>query len=51
MDFTYLRTHIPVIDTIMQIMLAVGWALLMGNFRIFLQSEGRETQIEFAGPL
>ena len=31
MDFTYLRTHIPVIDTIMQIMLAVGWALLMGN--------------------
>ena len=31
MDFSYLQTHVPVIDTIMQIMLAVGWALLLGN--------------------
>ena len=31
MDFAYLRTHMPVIDPIMQSMLAVGWALLIGN--------------------
>ena len=27
----YLREHIPIIDTIRQIMLGVGWALLLGN--------------------
>ena len=31
MDFAYLRSHVPVIDPIMQSMLAVGWALLIGN--------------------
>lgn len=31
MDFAYLRAHMPIIDTIMQCMLAVGWALLIGN--------------------
>jgi hypothetical protein len=31
MDFSYLQSHVPVVDTIMQIMLAVGWALLLGN--------------------
>ncbi len=31
MDFAYLKTHIPVIDTIMQLMLGIGWALLLGN--------------------
>ena len=31
LDFQYLRTHMPIIDTVMQIMLAVGWALLIGN--------------------
>ena len=31
MDFSYLRSHMPVIDPIMQSMLAVGWALLIGN--------------------
>lgn len=31
LDFAYLRTHMPIIDTIMEIMLAVGWALLIGN--------------------
>jgi hypothetical protein len=31
MDFSYLKTHIPFVDTIAQIMLAVGWALLLGN--------------------
>ena len=31
LDFAYLREHIPIIDTIRQIMLGVGWALLIGN--------------------
>lgn len=31
LDFAYLRAHAPVIDDIMQVMLAVGWALLIGN--------------------
>ena len=30
LDFAYLREHIPIIDTIRQIMLGVGWALLIG---------------------
>ena len=31
MDFAYLKTHVPVIDDIMQVLMAVGWALLIGN--------------------
>ena len=31
MDFSYLQTHIPVLPVIRQSMLAVGWALLLGN--------------------
>ena len=31
MDFAYLKSHIPVLPEIQQILLAVGWALLIGN--------------------
>ena len=31
MDFDYLRSHVPVIDTISEVMLAAGWAILIGN--------------------
>ena len=31
MDFAYLQTHISILPTIRQSMLAVGWALLIGN--------------------
>lgn len=31
LDFTYMKTHIPVINDMMQVLLAVGWALLIGN--------------------
>lgn len=31
LDFAYLRSHMPIIDTIMEIILAVGWALFIGN--------------------
>ena len=31
LDFAYIKTHIPVMEDIQQIILAVGWALLLGN--------------------
>lgn len=31
MDFAYLQTHVPIIPQMSQLLLAVGWALLMGN--------------------
>ena len=31
LDFDYLKTHIPVLSEIQQILLAAGWALLLGN--------------------
>ena len=31
LDFAYIKTHIPVMGDIQQIILAVGWALLLGN--------------------
>ena len=31
MDYAYLQAHIPILPTIRQSMLAVGWALLIGN--------------------
>lgn len=31
LDFSYLESHMPIIPTIRQIMLGVGWALLLGN--------------------
>jgi len=31
MDFAYLKERMPVIQPVMQTMLALGWALLIGN--------------------
>ena len=31
LDFAYLKSHIPIMGDIQQILLAVGWALLLGN--------------------
>lgn len=31
LDFAYLQTHIPIIPQMSQILLAAGWALLLGN--------------------
>ena len=31
LDFNYLKTHIPVIDDMIAVLIAVGWALLIGN--------------------
>ena len=31
LDFAYIKTHVPVVEEITQVLLAVGWALLLGN--------------------
>ena len=46
LDFAYLREHIPIIDTIRQIMLGVGWALLIGNL-VFQATRGMAAGIGF----
>lgn len=46
LDFAYLREHMPVIDTIHQIMLGVGWALLIGNL-IFQATRGMAAGLGF----
>lgn len=48
MDFSYLKTRMPVIEPIMQIMLAVGWALLIGNL-IFQAGKTMLSGIGFEG--
>ena len=46
LDFAYLREHMPVIDTIRQIMLDVGWALLIGNL-VFQATRGMAAGLGF----
>ena len=56
MDFAYLKIHAPVVDEIMQILLAVGWALLIGNLvfqalksmAVGLGFEGEDPKLLFA---
>ena len=31
MDYAYMKSHVPVMDEIVQVLLAIGWALLIGN--------------------
>lgn len=47
-DFEYLRVHMPVIPEIMEIMLAVGWALLIGNL-VFQAAKSMMTGLGFEG--
>ncbi len=48
MDFTFFRENIPIIDTFMQIMLSVGWALLIGNL-VFQAVKSMSTGLGFEG--
>ena len=48
MDFTYLKSHIPVLPEIQQILLAVGWALLIGNL-VFQALKSMSTGLGFEG--
>ena len=46
LDFAYLSERIPIINTIRQIMLGVGWALLIGNL-VFQATRGMAAGLGF----
>lgn len=48
LDFAYLKSHIPVIPDIQQILLATGWALLIGNL-VFQSAKSMVTGLGFEG--
>lgn len=48
LDFAYLKTHIPIINDIMQVVLAVGWALLLGNL-VFQAAKSMLSGLGFEG--
>jgi len=48
LDFAYLEAHVPIIPDIMQVMLAVGWALLMGNL-VFQAVKSMASGLGFEG--
>ena len=48
MDFAYLKSHVPVMDDIMQVLMAVGWALLIGNL-VFQALKSMASGLGFEG--
>lgn len=48
LDFAYLKAHIPIINDIMQVILAVGWALLLGNL-VFQAAKSMLSGLGFEG--
>lgn len=48
MDFAYLKSHVPVMDAIMQVLMAVGWALLIGNL-VFQALKSMASGLGFEG--
>ena len=46
MDFAYLKSYVPVMDDIMQVLMAVGWALLIGNL-VFQATRGMAAGLGF----
>ena len=48
LDFAYIKSHIPVVTDISQILLAVGWALLLGNL-VFQALRGMVSGLGFEG--
>lgn len=48
LDFAYLKSHIPIIPDIQQILLATGWALLIGNL-VFQSAKSMITGLGFEG--
>ncbi len=48
LDFAYIETHAPVIPEIMEVLLAVGWALLLGNL-IFQAVKSMASGLGFEG--
>ena len=48
MDFAYLREHMPVLNSIQQIVLTIGWAILLGNL-VFQAAKTMLTGLGFEG--
>lgn len=48
MDFAYLKSYVPVMDDIMQVLMAVGWALLIGNL-VFQALKSMTSGLGFEG--
>ena len=48
MDFAYLKSYVPVMDDIMQVLMAVGWALLIGNL-VFQALQSMASGLGFEG--
>lgn len=48
MDFAYLKSHVSVMDDIMQVLMAVGWALLIGNL-VFQALKSMASGLGFEG--
>lgn len=48
MDFAYLKSHVPVMDDIMQVLMAVGWAILIGNL-VFQALKSMASGLGFEG--
>lgn len=46
LDLAYIRTHVPIINDITQVLLAVGWALLLGNL-VFQALKGMAAGLGF----
>ena len=48
LDFAYIKTHIPIVIEISQVLVAVGWALLLGNL-VFQALRGMVSGLGFEG--
>ncbi len=48
MDYAYMKSHVPVMDDIIQVLMAVGWALLIGNL-IFQALKSMMSGLGFEG--
>ena len=48
MDFAYLKIHIPILDEMLQVLVAVGWALLIGNL-VFQAMRSMASGLGFEG--
>lgn len=46
LDLAYIKSHVPIITDIMQVLLAVGWALLLGNL-VFQAMKGMAAGLGF----
>ena len=46
LDLAYIKSHVPIITDIMQVLLAVGWALLLGNL-VFQALKGMAAGLGF----